>query len=91
MAVTIAPRSDAALRREEKRYHPRVTRALVVLAKRLKKLIPRDELERALASGNVNKVMELYAKTRIKKQAAPLAAILRDVAVRMGRATAREI
>jgi len=83
--------NDKALRREEARYHPRVARALVLFTKRLRGLVSEKELERALATGNVNKVMELYSKKRIQKQASPIAAILKDAMIRMGRATAREV
>jgi hypothetical protein len=83
--------SDAALRREEKRYHPRLSRAFVLFIRRLRGLVSEKELERALATGNVNKVLELYSLERIEKQASPIAAIFRDAAVRIARVVAREV
>jgi hypothetical protein len=82
-SVSKVESNEEVLRREEQRYVARVRRAYILMAKRLR--VPRRQLEEALATRNVKKVMALFSKEEVAKVSNPLSSILRDALVKAGR------
>ena len=76
----------SALKREERRYRPRLSRAWIKLVERLKVAVTQDELEAALRTRSVSRVMELFNDERLRPIVQPFEAILIDALVKGGKA-----
>ena len=86
-----AVKGTAALRREERRFRPRLMRAWIRFARRLQAEVDDKELEAALGTGSVRKVMDVYSEELISELLEPFASILRDATIKGGRVGEKEV
>ncbi len=83
--------ASAVIKREEKRFKPRITRAYGAFARKLMALANRRELERALESKDIRKVMTLFSKEKVEGLLGPMSGILKDELLKIGHIAFREV
>lgn len=80
-----------ALDREERRYVPRLARALVRAMAAVRGGVPLEELAAAIHAGDLVAAMRLFPATDVEGSLAPSAAISRDALEAGGKVSARTL
>lgn len=86
--TTLAPE---VVKAEEERFKPKLVRSHSVFVQRLKASVTREELEKALATRDIRKVMALYSTEKINKLLGPMKGILVDATTKAGKAAAKGV
>lgn len=83
--------APAVIKREEGRFKPRITRAYNVFARKLMESLNRRELERALESKDIRKVMMLFSKEKVDGLLGPMSGILKDELTKIAHIAFKEV